>query len=157
RILLPGSIAKVFGSLPAERPSIAPVKRRYSVTGDVLSYRRCRRQYGFFTRRRYVSAQSGQLFFGTVIHETLDRAHAHFRGELENVPKGTLPSEADIENYFGIAEKALRARGIRPLSRESREAALQYIRRFNVQHGPTVYPKVVDTEHRLQKDKGAYI
>lgn len=156
-ILSPGSVAQILHKLPIERVNIPPVKRRYSVTGDVLSYRRCKRQYGFFARRRYVSAQSGQLFFGTVIHETLDRAHAHFRGELEGVQKGSIPSMDDIQNYFGVAEKALRARGIRPLSKESRVAALQYVNKFNAQHGPTVYPRVVDTEHQLQKDKGSYI
>src|SRR5439155_4002707 len=54
-------------------------------------------------------------------------------------------------------ERVLRARGIRPLSRESREKALQYVIDFNDFYGTSVYPRVVDTEHRLQKDKGSYI
>lgn len=156
-LLDPGAVRGYVSKMPRESWRVSLVKRRYSVTADILSYRRCKRQYGFFARRGYVSAQSGQLFFGTVIHETLDRAHAHFRGELEGVERGSLPDAKDIANYFGIAEKALRARGIRPLSRESRDIALRYVLDFNAQHGRSVYPRVIDTEHRLQKDKGGYV
>ena len=63
------------------------------------------------------------LFFGTVIHETLDRAHAHYRGEIEGVPKGSVPADKDVAEYFAIAERSLLGRGIRPLSKESRNKA----------------------------------
>jgi hypothetical protein len=133
------------------------VKRRYSVTGDVLSYRRCKRQYGFFRRRGFTSAQSGQLYFGTVIHETLDRIHAQFRGEIEDKNAGTLSSPDEIKEYFQAAEDALLARGIRYMSHDARERALQYVQRFVEQHGRDVFPRIVDTEHRLQKDTGEYV
>lgn len=151
------NIGSVLRAMPARKYSEPPVKRRYSVTADVLSYRRCKRQYGFFARRGYTSAQSGQLFFGTAIHEALDRAHAHYRGEVPDVDPGTVPNDEDIRNYFAAAERALRSRGIRPLSRESRDKAQDYVLEFNRVEGPTAYPRIVDTEHRLQKDKGTYI
>lgn len=158
RVLLgPSEVGRILSRMPAVEPTIALVKRRYSVTADILSYLRCKRQYGFFARRGYTSAQSGQLFFGTVIHETLDRLHAHFRGELEGVPAGSMPTDRDVEAYFAIAEKSLRSRGIRPLSRESRDKAREYVNTFNQSYGETVYPRIVDTEHKLQKDKGAYV
>src|SRR5215467_7747223 len=122
--------ATVLASLPSKEYHEPPVKRRYSVTADILSYLRCKRQYGFFARRGYTSAQSGQFFFGTVIHETLDRAHAHFRGEIPDVEPGTMPNDDDIRNYFRAAERALRARGIRPLSKESRNKAEAYALEF---------------------------
>ncbi len=143
--------------MPSEPVKLPPVKRRYSVTGDILSYRRCKRQYGFFVRRGYMASQSGQLFFGTVIHETLDRVHAHYRGEVEGISGGAVPEEAEVERYFLAAERALLARGVRPLSRDSRNMALEYVQRFNRAHGESVYPRIVDTEHRLQKDKGSYL
>lgn len=149
--------ATALAALPPSEYSDPPIKRRYSVTADVLSYRRCKRQYGFFARRGYTSAQSGQLFFGTVIHECLDRAHAHYRGEIPNVAPRSLPADDDIRNYFASAERALRSRGVRPLSRESRDKAEAYVIDFNRAEGPTAYPRIVDTEHRLQKDKGSYI
>lgn len=156
--LLDGSCpAAAFTTLPLREFREPPIKRRYSVTGDILAFKRCKRQYGFFKRRGYASAQSGQLFFGTVIHETLDRAHMHFRGELDNTPPGSVPSHLELERYFAAADRALRARGIRPMSEASRQKALDYVSRFNCEHGAIVYPRIVDTEHRLEKDKGTYI
>lgn len=143
--------------IPHRGNRFPPPKRRYSVTGDILSYRRCKRQYGFFARRGYVSAQSGQLFFGTVIHQTLDKAHAHYRGEIEGTEPGTIPTEEDIKRYFEKAAGALEAQGIRRMSDDSRDKALAYVQEFNRTFGPQVYPRIIDTEHRLQKDKGSYI
>lgn len=156
-ILDPSKTAQLFRLLPTREHNEPVIKRRYSVTADILSYRRCKRQYGFFNRRKYASAQAGQLFFGTVIHETLDRAHAHYRGEVVGVASGTMPLAADIKAYFDAAAEALKKRGIRPMSNDSREAALNYVQNFNTHHGPTSYPRIIDTEHRLQKDKGSYI
>ena len=68
-----------------------------------------------------------------------------------------MPGDDDIRNYFNAAERALRARGIRPLSKESRDKAETYVLEFNRNEGPAAYPRIVDTEHRLQKDKGKYI
>ncbi|MDG6971043.1 MAG: PD-(D/E)XK nuclease family protein [Nitrososphaerota archaeon] len=143
--------------IPPRENRFPPPKRRYSVTADILSYRRCKRQYGFFSRRGYVSAQSGQLFFGTVIHQTLDKAHAHFRGEIEGTHPGSIPTENDINGYFEKAAGALEAQGVHRMSNESRDKALAYVQEFNRSFGPEVYPRIIDTEHRLQKDKGTYI
>lgn len=153
----PSAVALQLEALPKKQHEIVSLKRRYSVTGDVLSYNRCKRQYGFFVRRQYTSASSAQLFFGTVIHETLDRAHMHYRGELPGVESGDLPDSDAITRYFCDVEDVLRSRGIRPMSRESRQSALDYILRFNSNFGHDVYPRVVDTEHTLQADKGEYI
>lgn len=150
-------VDRVIARVP-ERPSrFPPIKRRYSVTADILSYRRCRRQYGFFKRRSYSPAQSGQLYFGTVIHLTLDRAHAHYRGELEGTNRGDFPTMDDIARYFEQASDALHNQGIRRLSDESMNKALDYVQAFNRDFGSAVYPRIIDTEHHLQKDKGKYI
>ena len=150
-------VDRVIAKVP-ERPSrFPPIKRRYSVTADILSYRRCRRQYGFFKRRSYSPAQSGQLYFGTVIHLTLDKAHAHYRGELEGTNQGSFPTEADIARYFKQASDALHNQGIRRLSDDSMQKALDYVQAFNKNFGRSVYPRIIDTEHHLQKDKGQYI
>jgi DNA helicase II / ATP-dependent DNA helicase PcrA len=156
-IFTPRELQRQMNARPPSAVEQAQLKRKYSVTGDILSFKRCKRQYGFFARRQYAAAQEGQLFFGTVIHETLDRAHAHFQGLMPGTKKGDMPKPDDIATYFAEAERALRLRGIRPMSVESREAALGYVQNFNNVHGPTAYPRIVDTEHRLQKDTGAYL
>lgn len=129
--------------------------RRYSVTADILAYQQCPLQYAAFAVRRYEPALIVQLFYGTIIHQVLDRAHAHYRGEL-GVPPGTLPSEADIDTYFTQVENALIARRIRAV-KSVREQARDVLQRFNTLEGPTLYPRITDTECRLQADQGQYI
>jgi hypothetical protein len=47
--------------------------RSYSITADILSFRRCRRQYGFFGVRGFNSATSTQRYFGTLVHDVFDQ------------------------------------------------------------------------------------
>jgi DNA helicase-2/ATP-dependent DNA helicase PcrA len=127
------------------------IRRPYSVTSDILAFRNCSRQYGYFGVRNYAPAQTTQLYFGIVIHQTLDRAHHQFRGMVEGKPKG-VPSDKDIEEYFHTITSSLRARGIRPYSAVAEGAAKEYLIRFNSKYGPELYPRVVNTEQRLQAD-----
>jgi putative RecB family exonuclease len=46
----------------------------------------------------------------------LDRCHRHYSGLLEGIPGGSIPTDADIDVYFGEVENALRTQGIRPVS-----------------------------------------
>src|SRR5205823_4642070 len=55
------------------------IRRPYSVTADILAFRTCSRQYGYFKVRNYAPAQATQLYFGIVIHQVLDRVHHQFR------------------------------------------------------------------------------
>lgn len=68
-------------SIPASNKTI--IKRRYSVTQDIVSFRRCGLQYAAFNVHKYAPAQQTQTYFGTVIHQVLDRCHAHFHGVTE--------------------------------------------------------------------------
>ena len=144
-----------FQSLNLLNSTAAPARRRYSVTSDILAYQQCSIQYGAFAVRRYEPALVVQMFYGTIIHQVLDRAHAHFRGEL-GVPLGTIPTDTDIENYFAEVENALKARRIRAV-RNVRDQALRVLQRFNALEGPALYPRIIDTECLLQADQQDYI
>lgn len=133
------------------------LKRRYSITGDVLSYRRCKRQYGYYTDLDFAPNHVTQLFFGRVVHETLDRAHRHYAGEVEGASRGDIPSDDDIERYFREVAEALKARNIYPMSTDAEDKALEYIQRFNEREGAELYPRVVDTEHKLQSNRDEFI
>ena len=97
--------------VPPSQP--ASLKRRYSVTADVLSFQRCSRQYGHFAVRGYTPAHSVQIYYGTLIHQVLDRAHAHYAGLRDPKTKDQIPTDRDIKYYFKEVDTALRARGIR--------------------------------------------
>ena len=131
-------------------------KRRYSITANVLAYRRCSRQYGFVGERRYQPALAVQMYYGTVIHQVLDMAHAHFNGQLDPTTKGILPTDDDIASYFDQVENGLKARQIHA-ARNVRDQALTILQKFNRIEGPDLYPRVIDTECRLQSDQGGYI
>jgi hypothetical protein len=133
----------------------AQSRRRYSVTADILAYQQCSLQYSAFAVRKYEPALVVQLFYGTIIHQVLDRAHAHFRGEL-GVPPGSLPTDADIDIYFTQVENALIARRIRA-GQSVRDQAKAILKRFNSLEGPTLYPRIIDTECRLQANQGQFI
>lgn len=144
-----------FQSLVLAHTPPSQSRRRYSVTADILAYQQCSIQYGAFAARRYEPALVVQLFYGTVIHQVLDRAHAHYRGEL-GVPAGTVPTDADIDNYFTEVENALKSRRIRAVQ-SVKDQAREILKRFNNMEGPTLYPRIIDTECRLQADQGQFI
>jgi hypothetical protein len=144
-----------FQSLQIPNNPTVPARRRYSVTADILAFQQCAIQYGAFVARRYEPALVVQLFYGTIIHQVLDRAHAHYRGELA-VAAGTLPTDSDIDSYFSEVENALIARRIRAVQ-SVREQAKLILKRFNSLEGPTLYPRIIDTECRLQAEQGQYI
>jgi putative RecB family exonuclease len=72
-------------------------------------------------------------------------------------PKGTMPSDADIDHYFGEVENALRSHGVRPASPAVAEKAKRILKLFNRIEGPALYPRVFDTEYRLESDRGEYV
>lgn len=144
-----------FQSLNLQNAKPVLPRRRYSVTSDILAYQQCSIQYGAYAVRRYEPALVVQLFYGTIIHQVLDRAHAHFRGEL-GVPMGTMPTDSDINRYFTEVENALKARRIRAVS-NVRDQALRVLQRFNSLEGPALYPRILDTECLLQADQQSYI
>lgn len=150
-----------FQDLRVPNISSAPLKRRYSVTADILSFQRCSRQYGHFAFRGYEPAHAVQIYYGMLIHQVLDRAHAHYAGLINSDTKDKIPTDQDIERYFNEVDTTLRARGIRSVrafrQAAEREAALRRLKLFNQIEGPQLYPRVRDTEHRLQSDFGDYL
>lgn len=129
---------------------------RLSLTSDILSFRKCRRQYGYFGQEGFVPARAVQIFFGQIIHQVLDLCHRHYAGYLGH-PKGSMPSDADVERYFDEVEQALRAHGIQPASLREAAQAKQVLKAFNTLEGPLLYPKVLDTEFRLESERKTFV
>ena len=136
--------------------SHTPPRPRFSLTSDIISFRKCPRQYGYFGQEGFVPAQAVQIFFGQVIHQVLDRCHRHYSGFF-NYPKGTMPTDTDIDQYFQEVEQALRAHGVRPASPIVADQAKQILKTFNRIEGPTLYPRVLDTEYRLESARQNFV
>lgn len=133
------------------------MKEKYSVTADILSFQLCKRQYGFFAVRGYQPAHVVQIWFGTIIHQVLDKLHLHYSGLINPQIIGQIPSDNDVELYFNQVDESLRARGIRAINSDIRNMALKVLKIFNRIEGPNLYPNVLDTECSLQTDQGNYI
>lgn len=161
RAFCPGDLTmwKEYSNMKVSSKPEVQTLPRLSLTGDIVAHRRCPRQYGFFTVKGFVPAHTVQIFYGTIIHEVLDRTHHHYQGFDKPETKGKIPSDEDITRYFGEVESALTARGVRAINARLREQALDVLKLFNRVEGPSLYPLVVDTEHRVRgtREKIGYI
>src|SRR5258708_40264784 len=127
--------------VPPTQPNL--VRPRFSLTSDILSFRRCSRQYGYFGNDGFVPAQATQIFYGTIIHHVLDRCHRHYWGMMGH-PVRTMPTDAEVGSYFGEVQNALRSHGVRPASPAVAEKALLGLQLFNSIEGATPYPLIRD-------------
>lgn len=141
-------------AVPPPQPNA--VRPRFSLTSDILSFRRCSRQYGYFGNDGFVPAQATQIFYGTIIHQVLDRCHRHYWG-FAGHPQGTMPSDADVDQYFNDVQNALKSHGVRPASPAVTAKASRVLRIFNRVEGPTLYPLIRDTEFRLESERPQYV
>lgn len=133
------------------------LKNRYSITGDILSFQLCPSQYGFFAVKKFKPAHVLQAWYGTIMHQVLDKLHMHYGGLINPTTKGQIPTEQDVQAYFQIVESSLRARGVRAVDVGVRDAALRVLKIFNKVEGATLYPNVIDTECTLQADQLKYV
>lgn len=130
------------------KPTMAdPVHvRRYSTTGDILAYKRCRRQYGVFGVRKWSSATATQRYFGVLVHDVLDRTNREFKITQ------TLPTHEEIEQYISEAHDRLIRSGVRPFNRVAQqELATKLIKRFVDLIGSSFFRNVQQTEYRLER------
>jgi putative RecB family exonuclease len=97
------------------------------------------------------------MFFGEITHQVLDRAHRHYSGLIEGIKKGSFPTDLDVEKYFNEVENQLRANRIKAINTNIRELALRVLKVFNRIEGPSLYPRIIDTEFRLESDRTEYV
>jgi len=57
--------------------------RNYSFTSDYLLYQKCPRQYMIFNKYGFVAARSQTMFFGSLVHRTLEDLHQHLIAERQ--------------------------------------------------------------------------
>ncbi len=62
-------------TLPAAREEADKEGRSYSFTGDYLPYRKCPRNYMAFRKYGFVPSRGQSMFFGRLVHETIEDLH----------------------------------------------------------------------------------
>lgn len=68
-----------------------------------------------------------------------------------------MPTDTVIEQYFDEVDQALRAHGVRPASPIVADQAKQVLKTFNTLEGPSLYPRVIDTEYRLESERQNFV
>lgn len=127
------------------------IKRRYSITGDLISYSLCPRQYGFYRFLGYAPSNPSQEWYGSIIHRFLKRAHTYFR------LKGEVPDEDEIERIFRQIEVSMELEGARPFNEAVRKSALKVIEAFCRIEGKEFFESIVEAELPLMKELDDFI
>lgn len=64
-----------ISTVPAAKLEDQELPQSYSYTGDFLLYGKCPRQYMLFRKYGFVPSRSQTMFFGSLVHQTLDDLH----------------------------------------------------------------------------------
>jgi len=135
------------------REPLVPPRQKpiLSLTGHINVYRRCTRQYEFFNEDGFAPSFAAQVFFGTVVHQTIEDIHRHV---LDGRPEPL--DEARIDQYFQRNSELLRRRGIHPLAPNQREEAKAHVLRyFNANRDRL--RNVIDTEVEVMLEQDRYV
>jgi DNA helicase II / ATP-dependent DNA helicase PcrA len=70
-------------SVPAESLEETELSKNYSYTSDYQLYKRCPRQYMIFRKYGFAPSRSQTMFFGSLVHQTLEDLHQYLIAERE--------------------------------------------------------------------------
>ena len=136
----------------------------YSLTGDLLSYLRCRLQYRYYNRSSLPPSRPVQLWFGTFLHGTLEMAYRQWREKQETGKPPAFPwpcnkkewlesapdwEEHDIGKIANTIEESLRQRGIQARNTAARNSAYRRAEIAVNQLGPHLFPLIESAERKV--------
>ena len=70
-------------SVPPETLEDTELSKNYSYTNDYQLYKRCPRQYMVFRKYGFAPSRSQTMFFGSLVHQTLEDLHQYLIAERE--------------------------------------------------------------------------
>lgn len=137
----------------------------YSLTGDLLSYLRCRLQYRYHNGSALPPSRPVQLWFGEFLHGTLEMAYRYWdqlRDGGQQPPDFPWPctprawgqdppdwQEYDIGRFADIVENALRRQGKQARSSDARDSAYRRVELAVNQLGPHLFPLIASAERKV--------
>src|SRR5439155_25514883 len=128
-----------------------PVKKTYSFTGDLKLYETCPRQYQFFREYDFTPSRSAVIFFGLLVHQTIEEIHRLvLDGKLAELDKTRIRTLFDRTfNFLTLAD-------VRPIGPAAREAAFTQVMNYFRQNQAEMQ-RVVETEVDVSVEKDDYI
>jgi len=128
-------------------------KPSFGFKSDFQYFKTCPMQYKMFRYYSFAPATSSELFFGTLVHQTIDDVHHIYLSapSREEVKIG----DAEIEVLFRNNYETLRNTGLHPLSIAAQEAALEQVKEY-FRNSQDLIKNVYKTEVRLLKSQDRY-
>ena len=128
-----------------------PVKKSYSFTGDIKVYETCPRQYQFFKDYNFTPSRSAAVFFGLLVHQTIESIHrVVMDGELDAL------DETRVRDIFEQTFRFLRTGNIRPIDERTQKAAFRQVMNYFHQNR-TEMRNIVEIEVDVSLEKDNYI
>lgn len=128
-----------------------PVKKTYSFTGDLKIYETCPRQYQFFREYDFTPSRSAVIFFGLLVHQTIEEIHRiALDGRLDTV------DETKIRSLFDRTFRFLSLSDVRPIGETAKDAALTQVLNYFRQNRAEMQ-RVIQTEVDVSLEKDGYI
>lgn len=137
----------------------------YSLTGDLLSYLRCRLQYRYHNGSALPPSRPVQLWFGEFLHGTLEMSYrfwAELRQKGQQPPDFPWPctkrewrqdspswEDHDIGKFADSVENALRQQGKQARSADARDSAYRRIEVAVNELGRHLFPLIDSTERKV--------
>jgi DNA helicase-2/ATP-dependent DNA helicase PcrA len=128
-----------------------PVKKSYSFTGDLRIYETCPRQYQFFRDYDYTPSRSAVIFFGLLVHQTIEEVH---RLALDG-HADTL-TDARIGEMFERTFRFLVLSDVRAIDDAAKASALRQVLDY-VHQNRDEMRRVIQTEVDVSLEKDGYI
>jgi DNA helicase-2/ATP-dependent DNA helicase PcrA len=133
---------------PKER---IPAKRSFSFTGDLKIYETCPRQYQFFREYDFTPSRSAVIFFGLLVHQTIEEIHrVVLDGRLNSL------DESRIRLLFERTFSFLSLTDVRPIGSAAKESAFQQVMNYFEQNRQEM-ARVIETEVDVSVEKEGYI
>jgi DNA helicase-2/ATP-dependent DNA helicase PcrA len=124
-------------------------KKSLSLTSHINVYETCPQQYMFFKEYDFTPSRTGQILFGTLVHETIEDIHrAILDGETVTEEKIRM----DFENNY----KGLLSNGMRPIGVRQKEDAHRHVQTY-FKNNKDLLKRVIDTEVDVSIEMDQYI
>ena len=128
-----------------------PVKKNYSFTGDLKIYETCPRQYQFFREYDFTPSRSAVIFFGLLVHQTIEDIHRIvIDGQINSL------NENLIRQLFDQTFRFLCLTDVRPIGDAAKEAAFKQVIDYFRQNQDEMR-RVIQTEVDVSLEKDGYV
>jgi len=128
-----------------------PIKKSFSFTSDLKVYETCPRQYQFFRDYDFTPSRSAEIFFGALVHQTIEDIHRLVLDKRVHELNGKK-----IREMFEFNFRNLTSRGIRPIGETQKANAFSQVKNYFSQNRAEM-DRIIETEVDVSVEKDAYI